>query len=157
MLSAQNLVPYLLERGVATPESVVNGSVEISEIVRRNRNFKVRQRDGPGYFLKHVKRAEAESFRTLQTEANCYQLLATEPSFADIAELAPKFHSFDQRRGVLILELIADGESIMEHYSRSGALPGQMAEQLGSAFGNYHRKATVEAVSTLYATFPKRP
>jgi hypothetical protein len=157
MLSAQNLVPYLLERGLVSRDSVVNGGVEISEIARRNRNFKVKQGNAPGYFLKHVRRAEPESFRTLQTEADCYRLIATEPSFADLAEVAPKFHSFDQRRAVLILELIEAGETVVEHYRRRGALPEQMAEQLGSAFGNYHRKANLESVSSLYATFPRRP
>jgi Ser/Thr protein kinase RdoA (MazF antagonist) len=157
ILSPESLIYYLLERGFVTRESVVNGGVEISEIPRRNRNFRVKQRDGPGYFLKQVRRWEPETLRTLHVEAQCYKLASEHENFADVAEIVPHFLSYDQRRAVLITELLDGAETIAEHHFRSDSFPAEVAEQLGRAFGNYHRKANMNPPASLDGVFPRRP
>jgi len=157
ILSPENLVYYLLERGFVTRESVVNGGVEISEIPRRNRNFRVKQREGPGYFLKQVRRWEPETLRTLQAEAQCYRLAAEDESFTDLAGIVPHFHSYDQRRAVLVTELLDGAETVNEHHFRNASFPVELAEQLGRAFGNYHRKANMNPPATLDGMFPRCP
>ncbi len=156
ILNLQNLVYYLLERGLVTRESVVNGAVEISEIARRNSNFRVRQRNGPGYFLKQARSAEPEALRTLRAEAQCYELIAKHECFADVAEIAPHFHSYDQRRAVLTTELLDAAETITEHHFRNNSFPVEAADQLGRAFGNYHRKATMNPPANHDGIFPRR-
>ena len=155
-LSPENLVHYLFERGFATRESVVDGCVEISEIARRNRNFKVRQRNGPGYFLKQVRRWEPETLRTLQAEAQCYQLAAEHEVFADLRGIVPRFHSWDARRAVLVTELLEGAETVAEHHFRSDGFPVSVAEQLGRAFGSYHRKAAANGPPAVNGLFPRR-
>ncbi len=155
-LSPDNLVYYLLERGLATRESVVNGCVEISEIARRNRNFKVRQSNGPGYFLKQVRRWEPEPLRTLQAEAQCYQLATEHEVFADLRDIVPRFHSWDPRRAVLVTELLEGAETVTEHHFRNDAFPVFVAEQLGRAFGSYHRKAAASGPPPVNGLFPRR-
>jgi len=140
-LSPENLIYYLLERGIVTRKSIVNGGVEISEIGRRNHNFRVKQRQGQGYFVKQVRRFDPDSVRTLHAEAQCYELAAKNETFADIAEIVPHFHSYDQRRSVLITELLEDAVTITEHHVRNGSFPVDVGEQLGRVFGNYHRKS----------------
>jgi hypothetical protein len=141
ILTPENLVYYLLERGLFTRESIVNGGIEISEIPRRNRNFRASQRGGQGYFLKQVREWNPESIRTLQTEAECYKLAAQDASFAGIADVTPRFYAYDQRRSVLITGLLEGAETIAEHHFRNDAFPVEVAEQLGRAFGSYHREA----------------
>jgi aminoglycoside phosphotransferase (APT) family kinase protein len=145
IVTSENVVHYLLERGFVTRDSVVNGGVEISEIPRRNRNFRITQRGGQGYFLKQVRQWDPETVRTLRTEAECYKLAAGEGAFAAIAEIVPRFRLYDQRRSVLITELLDGAETITEHHFKSDKFPIDVAEQLGRAFGAYHRRATGHA------------
>jgi aminoglycoside phosphotransferase (APT) family kinase protein len=156
-LSPENLVYYLLERGIITRKSIVNGGVEISEIGRRNRNFRVKQRQGQGYFVKQVRRFDPDSVRTLHAEAQCYELAAKNETFGDIAEIVPHFHCYDQRRSVLITELLEDAETITEHHFRNGSFPVDVGEQLGRVFGNYHRKSCGNPPVGLNGTFLRRP
>ena len=157
ILTPENLVYYLLQRGLVTRESIVNGGVEISEVPRRNRNFRVRQRTGQGYFLKQVRQWDPETIRTLQTEAQCYQLAAQDGSFSDIAKIVPRFCFYDQRRAVLATELVDGAETITEHHFRNDAFPIEVADQLGQAFGNYHRKAAANPPRILDGLFLRRP
>jgi Phosphotransferase enzyme family len=157
LLSLENLVYYLLERGLVTRESVVHGGVEISEITRRNRNFKVKQRGGPGYFLKQVRRWDPDSIRTLHAEAQSYKLAAQNDTFADIARIVPRFCGYDERRAVLTTELLDGAETITEHHFKNDAFPVEVAEQLGQAFGNYHRKAAQSPPPGIDGVFPRRP
>lgn len=157
ILAPENLVYYLLERGLVTRESVVNGGVEIAEASSRNRNFKVRQRTGQGYFLKQVRRWDPETIRTLQTEAQCYRLAAQDRLFADLAGIVPRFCFYDPRRSVLATELVDGAETIAEHHFRNNAFPVELAEQLGQAFGNYHRKAAASPPPNLDGLFLRRP
>ncbi|HEX3683456.1 MAG TPA: aminoglycoside phosphotransferase family protein [Bryobacteraceae bacterium] len=157
ILSPENLVYYLLERGLVTRDSIVNGGVEISEIPRRNRNFRVRQRSGPGYFLKQARLGEPDATRTLHAEAECYRFAAQDEAFADVAEIVPRFHSYDERRGVLVTELLDGAETLTEHHFRNDLFPASVGEQLGRAFGNYHRKASAKAPAGMDAIFLRRP
>src|SRR5215831_3281405 len=116
MLSAETLTHYLLERGLLSHQSVVNGLVRIVEIGRRNRNFKVTQRNGSGYFLKQVRRWDPETLRTLQVEAECYKLACESPEFAELRKIMPRFLSYDQRHAVLITELLEPAETVAEHH-----------------------------------------
>ena len=157
ILNAENLVYYLLERGLLTRDSVVNGSIEISEVPRRNRNFRIRQRNGQGYFLKQVRQWEQEAVRTLRAEAQCYQFAALDKTFADVAKVVPRFCGYDERRSVLITELMEGAETIAEHHFRNDAFPVEVAEQLGMAFGNYHRKAAAGPPAGLDGMFLRQP
>lgn len=141
ILTPQNLAHYLIERGMVTRESVVSGSLEIVEISRRNRNFKVTERNGQGYFVKQVRQWDAEATRTLQTEAECYRLATRDAALEGIAAIVPRFCLFDPRSSVLITELLDGAQTIAEHHFRSDDFPIAVAEQLGQAFGTYHRSA----------------
>ena len=156
MVNAENLTHYLLERGLVSYESVVNGSVQIAEIPRRNHNFKVTQQTGPGYFLKQVRNWDPETLRTIQVEAECYKLARETQEYAELKKIVPRFHSFDQRHAVLITELLEPAETIADHHFRNNSFPVTVAEELGEVFGKYHRSAQ-ERVRDLGALFPRRP
>jgi hypothetical protein len=139
-----------------TRESVVNGSVEIRETTRRNRSFRIKQRSGPGYFVKQVRRWEPEALRTLRAEAECYRLAAQDERFVDLAQLVPHFHFYDARRSVLITELLEGAETLTEHHVRTAAFSVEVAEQLGRAFGACHRRSVTAPPGILDGIFPRR-
>jgi len=157
ILTSENLVHYLLDRGFVTRDSVVNGGVEISEIPRRNRNFRIAQRSGQGYFLKQVRQWDPETVRTLRTEAECYKVASGDGAFAAIAEIVPRFRLYDQRRSVLITELLDGAETITEHHFKNDRFPVEVAEQLGRAFGAYHRRVTESPPASLGGVLLRRP
>jgi hypothetical protein len=60
VLTPLNLVHLLIERGFITADSVVDGRYLAIESSRRQRSFKVIRRGLPGYFVKQVKRWDAD-------------------------------------------------------------------------------------------------
>lgn len=139
ILSADNLVHYLLARGFMTYESVVDGDLMILETTRRNRNFKVIRRDSPGYFVKQVVEWDPQAINTLQREATCYQLAQNTPELSALSALFPKCHGYDVARHILVLELIKDGESLGDYYRRTGNFAPSVAEHLARVIGTYHK------------------
>lgn len=77
--------------------------------------------------------------------------------FADLAGIVPRFCFYDPRRSVLATELVDGAETIAEHHFRNNAFPVELAEQLGQAFGNYHRKAAASPPPNLDGLFLWRP
>ncbi|MBS1877607.1 MAG: phosphotransferase [Acidobacteria bacterium] len=137
-LTSANLVHYLFERGLVTPQQVVDGDYMVVEAHRRNRNFKVMRRDRSGLFLKQPPRWDAQSLATVQLEAQCYKLTAGGSELSSLRDLMPRFHLYDERRAVLVTELLANAETMAEYHVRNGAFPDEIATQLGRAFGRYH-------------------
>lgn len=137
-ISVSNLVYYLIERGLATPDSVVDGDWMVVESSRRNRNFKVMRRRHPGFFVKQIQQWDPQAIATLQSEAQCYWLALKNPAFAPLAPLLPRYYDFDPARYILVLELLKDGEDLTEHHRRLNAFPPESARSLARALAAYH-------------------
>src|SRR5215475_4720191 len=112
VLTTQNIVHYLLERGLLSRESVVDGDLWIVETTRRNRNYKVIRRQAPGYFVKQVQNVDQQAIASLRCESSCYWLAKNDPAFAALSPLLPGYHDFDAAANVLILDLLDGSESL---------------------------------------------
>lgn len=139
ILTPHNIVYYLLDGNLLTPESVVDGDFMVVEHSSRNRNFKVIRRENTGYFVKQVRDPEPDAIATVRTEATCYWLAQNDPGFAALLPLMPRFYGFDSRRHVLVTELLARSESLNEYHRRLADFPPEIAVQLGKALAGYHR------------------
>lgn len=137
-----DLVYSLIERGLLTPASVVDGEVMVVEGTRRNANFTVTRKDGVSYFVKCVQPASAGSAETLQREAGYYQWVAAHPGLAGLRELLPRFFLNDPQRGLLVLELFPDAQNITDHHRRIGGYPPEIGRLLGRAVARYHATTT---------------
>jgi 5-methylthioribose kinase len=152
-----SIVHYLLERGFLTFESVVDGDVVVAEATSRHRNFVVIRKHKFSYFVKQIQDWQPEAATTLQREALCYQLAQRELTLAPLAPLMPKYHAFDSRRGILILELLPEAENLSVYHRRLGKFPTEVAAKLGHALGTYHRAiGTSLQDSPHYSAFPKQ-
>ena len=138
ILGGSNLAHYLVDRGLMTLESVVDGDFFVVDIARRNQNFKVIRREGPGFFVKQVRDGSPEAVTSLNCEATCYQLAQSDSELEPLATLVPRFCSYDPLNHVLIVELLANGENLREHSERTGSFSPEIARQLGTALGKYH-------------------
>jgi hypothetical protein len=137
-LTAYNLPHYLMSRGLVSTESVVAGDFALAETGRRNRNFKIMRRSHPGLFVKQIKTAEAQAISTIDREAAFYRVVHSDPKYAAIRNLIPRFVDFDPTRHALTLSLTENAESMAEHHARGSIYPEATARQIGTALGLVH-------------------
>jgi hypothetical protein len=140
-LTASNLPHYLISRGLITAQSVVSGDFVLIETGRRNRNFKVLRRSGPGLFVKQIKSSEPQAIATLEREGLFYSRLRSDPASSHLRSITPEFVDYDPRRHALIVHLLDGYESIAEHHRRIGGVSIQAAALLGDCLARYHATA----------------
>ena len=73
MLEQAEAAGYLLDRGLLTPETVVDGGLVVREVSSRNLNFAVEAGEGASYLLKQGRSAEGAA--TVAREAAVYEEL----------------------------------------------------------------------------------
>jgi hypothetical protein len=157
LITVNNLFYYLLEKGLITSESLVDGDFLVVDITRRNRNFKVIRKHNPSYFVKQIQQWEPQEIFTLEREAMCYGLSRSDSDFAPLALLIPKFYAYDPKQHVLIVEMLPEGENLSEYHRRSGEFPLDVASQLGKALGTFHHATGDTLKNKRYSTvFPTK-
>ncbi|AFZ27535.1 phosphotransferase family protein [Cylindrospermum stagnale PCC 7417] len=151
------IVHYLLERGFLTFDSVVDGDVIVAEATSRHRNCVVIRQHNPSYFVKQIQDWQPEAASTLRREALVYQMAQRELTLAPLVPLMPKYHAFDAKRGILILELLPEAENLSVYHRRLGQFPTEVAAKLGKALGTYHSiDRTSLQDSPHYSVFPQQ-
>src|SRR4051794_31226652 len=95
ILSKSNVVHYLLEQRLLALDSVVDGDLIVTDVTRRNRNFKIIRRASPGYFVKQIQNWDPQTVSTLASEAMCYRLARSGTEFAPLAALVPRDFLYD--------------------------------------------------------------
>lgn len=137
-MNKNDLVHYLLERGLLDRRAIVDGDVMVVDGVRRHHNYSVVRGDGTGLFVKQMQPDQPYSAQTLQKEAACYVMMESDPALAPIHALMPRFRSYDPDRGILVVELIANGANLTELHRRANAFPLDIARRLGELLARYH-------------------
>ena len=156
-LTASNLAPNLIARGLITAQSVVDGDFTLIEVGRRNRNFKVLSKKAPGLFVKQVKSTAADATATWQREVAFYQLVSSQPAFAAFSGIVPKLVDANAANFSLTVELLPDAENFTEYHARVNDYPTSVAEAIGRGLGGYHsRAASIVSVATAVPLFPRQ-
>ena len=137
-MNKNDLIHYLLERGLLDRRTVVDGDVMIVEGARRHHNYSVIRRQGTGLFIKQMQPDQAFSAQTLQKEAACYVMMESDPALAEIHSLMPRFRAYDPDRHLLVVELIDGGENLSELHRRLGEFPEEIARRVGELLARYH-------------------
>ena len=150
ILSSKTVVPYLIERGVISSNSAVDGDVRVLETVRRNRSFKIFRAESPGLFVKQVQTWSSPAATALRREAVCYWMAAKDDVFAPLAEVAPKYEFYDPVNSALVTGLLSSAENISENHRRLGQFPTRTGTALGQTLRRYHA-LTPEVEKSAYA------
>jgi thiamine kinase-like enzyme len=137
-LNKNDLVHYLIERGLLDRRAVVDGDVMVVEGARRHHNYSVVRRNGPGLFVKQMQPDQAMSAQTLQKEAACYVMMEGDPALAPIHALMPRFRAYDPDRHILVMDLITGGENLTEFHRRVNGFPVDTARRVGELLALYH-------------------
>lgn len=154
-LDTGTVAPYLVRKGILTPDMVVNGRLSVEDISRRNRNFRVRTREGKGFLVKQVKGGrDGQPRNSLLLEAQMLRFIATNDFMKEFRPYAPAYAYFDPRNGVLVTELIHPATSItkLNLYYGKVKFPVDVAEAAGRLLGRYH-KAGEQAIKRGHLPF----
>jgi thiamine kinase-like enzyme len=143
-LNKNDLVHYLIERGLLDRRAVVDGDVMVVEGARRHHNYSVIRRHGTGLFVKQMQPDQAMSAQTLQKEAACYVMMESDPAVAEIHALMPRFRAYDPDRHILVMDLIGGGENLSELHRRLNAFPIDVAASVGALLARYHEVSSRE-------------
>ena len=136
-----NIVQHLIERGLITYESAVDGDLALLSGSSNHKHSRVMRNHSPGFFIKQIQRWEEAPIMTLQREAACYRLGHYNEDFASLTPLLPKYYDFDPVRHTLVIELLSGGESVSEFCLREGANPPGLGSKLGTVLADYHKNA----------------
>lgn len=136
-----SVVHHLLERGLITYESAVDGDLMLIGGSSNHKNTRVIRQKSPSFFIKQIQRWDEMAMTTLRREAETYQAGHNNEDFAALKPLLPKYYDFDPSRHTLVIELLNEGESLAEYCLRTGAFPPGVAASLGTSLAACHTGA----------------
>lgn len=145
MLSAGDVLTYLMSRGLIGAEAVVDGDLLIVDASRRHSNFRVLSSAGPSYFVKQD--SNSDGVGTVGYEAALYGLLASSSLKNELDFALPRRRVYDPEQGVLVLDFTPDAENLREHHNRRKRFPPAPAALVGRMLGSLHRSLTREALA----------
>jgi hypothetical protein len=135
-----DVVHYLIERGLLARSAVVDGRLMVVPAARRNNNFSVVCGTGPSYFVKSLLPGAAQAMETLRQEANLYGVARAEGLEA-LREILPAFHLYDPQRSILVVEHLHGAKTLTDLHAQVGGAAEWAAEMVGRALGAVHRAA----------------
>lgn len=130
------LVAKLLNKDLIITESLVAGSLRISDASYRNTNFRVECEPGPSYLLKQG--VGTDKIATVLHEAAVYGALQVGGAEAGVARYLPRFFGYEAADSTLILELVPDAETLSDRHARTGKFSVGLAQQMGHALAALH-------------------
>ena len=136
-----SVVHHLLERGLITYESAVDGDLMLIGGASNHKNSRVIRQKSPSLFIKQIQRFDEMAIMTLSREAECYRAGHNNEDFAALKPLLPKYYDFDPARHTLVIELLSEGESLAEYCLRTNAYPAGVASKLGASLAACHKNA----------------
>lgn len=112
ILSVDNAAQELIHIGILGLLSVVQGNLVITDVSRRNRNFRVTQTSGSNYFVKQALSHTNSAWITIYREAAFYSYCQFHDFRMRLAPVLPKLHFFDSVSCILVTLLVEYAESL---------------------------------------------
>lgn len=138
-LTASNLYFYLRDTGLASPSDIVDGDYGLSEIGRRNRNFRVVGTGERAIFVKQVPAVISETVLSFLREAACAQLAAEAPPAGVLHNAGATLRRYDAKSHILVYDAFEVVESLSEFaLRRGGAALQPIAERLALMLASIH-------------------
>lgn len=146
MLTQLEVFRHLLDRGLVEPRSVVDGDLVLRAAASRNNNVRVERRRAPSYLVKQGMGPRGAA--SLVHEADVYRTLAALP---EVSSFLPRVYDYEAERGVLVLELVGDGQDLRSYHVARRWFSRTLAARTGEVLGALHRHTASDTVG------PPRP
>lgn len=137
LLTLPDVVPYLLQRNLVTPESVVHQDLKVIDASSRNQNFGVLRPNDQSYLLKQG--IDPERKKTIANEARIYELLHSRTENAGIAQYLPRFFEYDSEEGILVIEYFSYAQNLHDYCALHGRFSTGLAADIGHALSSLHK------------------
>ena len=115
MLDVDTALPYLMDRKLIDPDTVLDGELTITSAARRNRNLRVETTAG-GYLVKQPDDPTQGGHHTLRAEAGFYAFCQQEAAAAAVTDIIPRLVFFDPERSLLALELLSGATPLWQRF-----------------------------------------
>ena len=126
-----------MRRGLITAADVINGTLAIRNVSRRNHVFAVSREAGECYLLKQG--IGRDRISTIELEASVYERLGRNSGSTDFTRYLPRSYGYDPKEHVLIVQFLKDGEDLRQYCTKRHQLPARIGAELGCALATLHR------------------
>jgi len=153
-LTASNLYFYLCDTGLASPSDIVDGDYGLSEVGRRNRNFRVVGTGERAIFVKQVPAVIPETVLSFLREAACAQLAAEAAPAGALHNVGATLRRYDPKSHILVYDALESIESLSELAMRRGGaalheITGRLALMLASVHSETMQPGALAKVSSV--------
>lgn len=144
-LLASDVPGFLLSRGLVTAGDIAGAGLQVREVRRRNRSFRVSGIQGPGLFIKQVSASSPDLAGSLVREAALHRLAESNPGLSALRGVTVALRSIEDRRSALVFDLFDGAETLDARYKRARSLDPNLLARLGASLHAIHRQAEPEA------------
>jgi hypothetical protein len=141
MLDVVNVVRYLLDRGLIESEWIIEGTLTIRDVSRRNRNLRVEGPEGRGVLIKQPYALDERGRTALARERLFHEFCRDVPAAAAVGDFLPRLVHVDVEDSILVFELIAHARTLSMNSVGQGLPPDDLraARALGQVLARLHR------------------
>jgi len=133
---ARAIADILIHEGLISAKDIVDGDFQVTDISRRNQNYRVEFGDGNGFLIKQVKSSDPQAAASFQCEAAVHWLAQNDPDFAPFNGLSPRCRGYDPQRNLLVINLIGEARTLSEALVKG--LDNQQAARTGQLLAIAH-------------------
>ena len=148
MLTIETIHRKLIDLGLISKASIMNGDYEATSIQRRNRNIHVKTLTEGSYLIKQVFSQSSDNSKTLTKEIQFYHYMLENPLLFAELTATPRF--VDIAETLLIVDYFVDSVPLWKYYRSQAAkdIPQQTVSALGKMLGRFHRHASLSEINT---------
>ena len=137
MLNESTLIELLQRHGLVTHAEVLDQTLQITRVDRRNENYRIRLVGARDLFIKQG--YTAASTGSMAREAAVYELLGAPYVARHAGRYLIRYFGHDAASHVVMVEGVRDAEDVLAYHRRTGRLSVRLASQLGLALGSLQR------------------
>lgn len=149
-LTEANVLHYLLARRFVAPENVVEGTYEVRNLSRRNRNYRVTC-GAHEYLVKQTGKWDFSGRSTIEQEAALCRRGKTDPRYEPLRGLGPESYSYDPANSILIFEFFPDDVPLAGAPERLMTETGHLA---GRVMAGFHTAMQLPELASMYPVVP---
>jgi hypothetical protein len=141
MLDVDNVVPFLLERGLIEVAWIIDATLTIRSVSRRNRNLRIDGPEGRGFLIKQPDQPVHGRVASLRRESSFHRFCWEESAATAVTRFLPRLVHDRVEDAILVFELISDATALQIKSTGQGGRCHdlQAARALGQAMGTLHR------------------
>lgn len=156
ILSIHNVCNYLIQNGLVSLKSVVEGDLMVRDASSRNTNFLINQFEvgGKKLLIKQPDIEDEKYVNDMKVEAEVYECISKNSAFSKIRKFVPKIHHYDNQNFILVMEQLTGVCRVFDYQFHGRNYPDkEIVQTMASILARFH-KISLHKISHLKPTFP---